>query len=170
MGIPIEGVPIGAFDFGAGPVGTGNVDTIVEHLGLAIVGGTSGTAAPIPIEMVSLQLKSVTPFDLGAGTDFHYVTLGGPSTGTMRITFDDADGGIFDSSLGVDFGIRKGSLTGPILFSDTLTLDGPAVPWKRYPDPEEVQRDGVNVFFAGAPSDRSKDFFPSSSRSMYRRV
>jgi len=112
QGDDFNGEPLGSFDFdgtnnGAfstsanGIQDTGTADTIVKRLEVASVPSTPDSDT-IDIELVALQLVSVQPINLGAGLDFHYVTLqsihGGPaSLGMMEITFDDANGGTFDS-------------------------------------------------------------------------
>src|SRR5690349_12266098 len=47
---PFKGVPLGTFNFGSGPVDTGNADTIVRRLGDA-----SPASPTIPIQLVALQ-------------------------------------------------------------------------------------------------------------------
>lgn len=158
-GVDFEGVPLGTFDFGDGNVGVGNADTIVERLDPAEVGSPPGTDT-IDIELVALQLRSVTPVDLGAGSDFHYITLQlvTPSTGTMDITFDSSGNfGTFDSAIDVFFDIRIGALHGTIIFSDVLNLSSSNVFWDRNPPPGAVLIAGVNHLLAG---DSSEDFFP----------
>lgn len=167
-GQPFMGVPLGGFDFG-GTIGfqsVGNADTIVQRLAPADVPGPvppSQTADPIPIELVALQLVSVNPIDLGGGLGFHYITLqsirGGPaSAGQMTITFDSDAGGTFSSFFDVFFDVRLGSLDGPILLSDTLTLSSNNVPWDRTPDPDAMEITGVNRFLNG--NNRNQDFWP----------
>ena len=160
-GAPFEGVPLGSFDFG-GSVGVesvGNADTIVERKEPAIVAG-SGETATIDIELVALQLKSVAPIDLGAGLDFHFVTLNPlvASTGMMDITFDDTTEGTFDSFFDVFFEIRIGALDGPIIALDDLRLSSRDTPWDRTPPPGAVLIEGVNRFLA-KPGDPSHDFW-----------
>ena len=133
MGHPFVGVPLVTYDFGL-PIGVRNVgstDTIVRRLVTA-----SAPSTTIPIELVALQLVSAMPINLGAGLDFHYVTLqsarGGPSsTGSMTINFDfSGSGGSFTSFFDVFFDIRIGALIGPIIFSDHDQLSPPGpVSW-----------------------------------------
>ncbi len=65
MGVQFVGVPLGTFNFpGIGVRNTGTTDTIIQRLSAASVPGPpTQTAAPIPIEIVALQLVSVTAFD-----------------------------------------------------------------------------------------------------------
>jgi hypothetical protein len=164
-GQPFTGVPLGTFDFG-GTIGVkevGNADTIVHRQSLASVDPFPNAAPPIPIELVALQLVSVNPIDLGAGLGLYYVTLqsvrGGPaSTGQMTITFDNPNGGTFDSFFDVFFDIRLNDLSGPIVLSDVLSLTSNDVPWNRTPDPLAVQILGVNRYLNGA--DAQEDFWP----------
>ena len=165
-GVSFEGVALGNFDFG-GTIGTkyvGATDTIMRRLDTALVSGPfPETAAPIDIELVALQLRSTTPVDMGAGLDFYYVTLqsGTPSTGQMKITFDSADGGTFDSFFDVFFDIRLGCLTCGIVMSSQLHLTT-ADPgqWGRNPPPQALEIDGVNRYLSGVSGDRSEDFWP----------
>lgn len=181
MGIPFEGVPLGSYDFGGaiGVQATDTTDTLVHRLQDAVPGldGVAGGSlffptppAPdtgiIEIELVQLQLRSIDPFDFGAGLDFHYVTLqsihGGPSSlGEMQIQFNpDGGGGTFDSVFPVFFDLRIGALNGPIIFSANLQLSlNPPMPWGRIPPPGALMIDGVNRFLAG-PLDPHHDFWP----------
>lgn len=161
-----EGVPLGDFDFGSGPAATGNTDTIVERIDPATVPGSGlpDTAAPIPIELVALQLRSVTPIDLdGPGPDpldFHFITLDpiNLSTGSMTITFDSPNGGTFDSFINVDFDIRVGAINGPVVFSDILQLGSSGTPWDRTAPPDSLLIPGVNDLLNGV--DNGADFHP----------
>jgi hypothetical protein len=177
---PLVGVPYGTFDFttgtdgdfgrGIGVKAVGDTDTIIKRRAIASVPGPPGalpqTAAPIPIEMVGLQLRSAAPVNIGAGLDFHYITLqsarGGPvSPGSMSITFSDVTGGTFSSFFDVFFDIRIGSLTGPILVSDTLPLSSSASPWGHEPLPGELLIDDVNNVLNNV--DRLADFHPRTA-------
>jgi len=157
---PFRGVPLGTFNFGNGDVAIFNTDTIVRRLGSATPGSPI-----VPIEMVALQLASVNQFNLGAGNDFHFVTLqsirGGPaSTGTITINFgpEGVPHGTFDSELTVHFDIRVGSLNGPIVFSNTLVLTASGVPWSHFPPLDAVLIPGVNFLLNG--QNQLNDFFP----------
>ena len=168
QGIDFMGVPLGTFNFGGliGVKPTGNADTIVQRKEPANVPVLPG-AAMIPIELVALQLMSVNPVDLdpGLGVDLHslFVTLqkvrGGPaSLGMMNITFNDPNGGTFDSFFDVVFDIRLDALNGPIGMSiqDQLTAGG--VPWNRTPPAGAVMIDGVNHLLDGETT--GGDFWP----------
>jgi len=161
----LVGVPLGSYNFGSGPVGVGDTDTIIHRLDnvtVAAVGNTGTTR----LEMVSLQLETAAPVDFGgAGLDNYFITLqstrGGPATlGSMGITFGSLDGGSFTSFFDVFFDIRKGSLNGAIVFSNTdalrLTSDG--ADWNRIAPPGAVVINGVNHFLNGLNNDM--DFWP----------
>lgn len=158
--IDVKGVPLGTFDFGSGPVNTGSADTIVERLGDA-----SPANPTINLELVALQFMSVTPINLGTGTDFLFVTLqsvrGGPaSLGIMTINFgpEGTPHGTFDSTLSVFFDVRVGSLTGEIIFSGHKTLTALGVAWTHFPPPDAVLIPGVNFLLNG--QNQLNDFFP----------
>ena len=141
MGAPFVGVPIGP----------GSTDTIVHRMANAdFPSGVGSSTAPIPIELVALNLVSAVPINLFAVTDFYYITLqsarGGPaSLGTMTIKLITADDGLpgtpqgtFDSFFDVFFDIRAGSLTGPIVFSNDLPLTNAGALWDANPAPGTV--------------------------------
>jgi hypothetical protein len=166
-GVNFMGVPLGTFNFG-GTVGvkaTGNTDTIVQRLSPATVPTTPGTASPIPIQLVALQLESVAPVDFGLGTGFYFVTLqsarGGPaSTGQMAITFNNGGtGGTFATSFfDVFFDVRLGALNGPIALSSDTMLNSSNNPWTRIPPPGSVVIPGANQNLDG--TDSNQDFWP----------
>ena len=167
LGISFEGIPLGPYDFGGPPEiqETDFTDTTVERLEPAVVGGP-GQTATVEIEIIALQLRSVDPVDLGAGTDFHYVTLqstrgGQASTGMMDIEFDDENGGLFASFFEVHFDIRIGALNGPIIFSDWLGMTSSNNPWGRIPPPGAVIIPGVNHLLKGDGT-VDQDFWPGT--------
>jgi hypothetical protein len=162
-GVPFKGVPLGTFNFG-GAIGTksvGNTDTIVQRQDQA-----TDASPAISTELLALHLISAVPTDFGLGVDFHFLTLqserGGPaSPGRMTINGLAAEGdphGTFDSFFDVFFDIRKGSLSGPIVLSDLLTLTSSGVPWSHLPPPGSLEIPGVNVLLNG--TDRTEDFWP----------
>jgi len=169
-GTPFNGLPLGSFDFGSsiGVQSTGNTDTIIQRLGSAIVPNSPlPQTTGVDTELVALQLVSATPINfLGFGLDFYYVNLqsarGGPaSLGSYSITFNNADGGTFDSFFDIFFDIRKGSLNGPIILSDQVQVTSIDAPWGRTPPPGAVLIDGANYKLNGV--DTSTDFWPPST-------
>jgi hypothetical protein len=168
---PLVGVPLGTFDFnnGKGAVWTGDTDTIVHRLD-SVTGVPLNPPDDFPaegttrLEMLALQLKTATPIDFGGlGLDTYYITLqsarGGPATvGSMTITFASDDGGTFSSFFDVFFDIRKGSLDGQIVFSDSLRLTNDDTPWDRDPPPGALLIDQVNHHLNGV--DNTQDFWP----------
>jgi len=138
-GAPFKGVPIGP----------GSTDTIVERLQNATLSGV-GSSATVPIELVSLNLVSAVPINLGAGLGLYYITLqsmrGGPaSTGEMTINYNTADDGVagtpegtFSSFFDVFFDVRFGALNGPIVQSDVLVLSNASALWDADPSPGTV--------------------------------
>ncbi len=160
-GVPFVGVPLGTFDFGSGPLGTGNADTIVYR----IVPASPGAAPITRAELVALQLMSADPVNFGLGLGTYFVTLqstrGGPlSSGFVSINFgsEGVPHGTFDSFFDVFFDLRFGSLTGPIALSGNALLTVVDVPWSHFPPPNAVEIVGVNTFLNG--SNRLTDFFP----------
>jgi hypothetical protein len=159
-GVPFAGVPLGTFDFGGGPLATGNADTIVHRLAIA-----DAPSEAISIELVALHLRSGVPTNFGLGVGTYFVTLqserGGPaSVGRMTINFgpEGSPHGTFDSFFDVFFDIRLGALDGPIALSDHLVQTAQGVPWNHLPPPGAVEIPGVNTLLNG--SDRLADFFP----------
>ena len=113
-GVPVmtfRGRPLGSFDFGAaGRHRVGRTDTIVRRL------DTATTASPtVRIELVGLLLESTN-------VPGYFVTpqsvrpLGLPSTGTLEFAFGrTGTGGALRSELMVNYDVRYGSPTGPIV-------------------------------------------------------
>jgi len=175
LGQNFQGVPLGTYDFG-GTIGVKNVgmtDTIVHR---TATDANTLVPATIPVQMLSLQLQSTTPFDPGAGTDFYYVTLqsnrsggeGGPGPATVGnlsnvIESNPPFGGTNDSFFDVFFDFRKGALNGPIVFSDELQLTATNNPWTHLPPPGTLLIDGVNHNLNG--TDGSTDFFTAGTES-----
>ena len=161
VGFPLfKGVPLGSFNFGSGPVNTGNADTIIQRLGDA-----SPANPTIALQVVALQFMSLDPINFGGGTNFLFITLqsvrGGPaSTGMMTINFgpEGSPHGTFDSTLDVFFDIRVGSLDGMIVFSGMKTLTALNVPWSHLPPADAILIPDVNFLLNG--QNQSNDFFP----------
>src|SRR5258708_39408506 len=57
---PLVGVPLGAYDFGSGPVAVGNTDTIVRRLSNVTV-AAAGNTAPTNLTVLALQLETAAP-------------------------------------------------------------------------------------------------------------
>lgn len=165
--IPFEGVPLGTFDFGSGPVGVGpDVDTIVERLDQATVPSAPATANTIDIELVALQLVSIAPIDLGFGPELLFATLDPttPSLGSMDITFDDANGGTWDSSLTINYLLHGGALNGPVRLAGQKVLAAVGEDWKHNPGSPPLnvpEINGVNHLLNGV--DVSHDFHSLSA-------
>lgn len=145
------------FDFG-GSIGVKNVgstDTIIQRLTAA----TGPTPQEIAIQMLALQLVSVSPINLGAGLGLYFITLqsarGGPaSTGKMTINFTPQT---FDSFFDVFFDLRFEDLNGPIVQSTNLQLSSSGVPWSNLAPPGSLLIDGVNNLLNG--SNTNNDFW-----------
>jgi hypothetical protein len=162
----VKGISLGTYDFGSGPVAIGNADTIIRRLAPTVGVTPPGSATPIPVQMVALQLQSSTPINFGGfGLDNYFVTLqsahgGSASNGQMTITFDGTgDAGTFSSFFDVFYDIRKGGLGGPVVGSGDQLFSGPDEPWNRTPPPAVPTIDTVNHRLNGV--DTSQDFWPS---------
>jgi hypothetical protein len=171
----LMGVPLGTFDFGnefgrgLGVQNTGTADSIVQRLQAAQVAG-AGQSATINVQIVALQLETTAPVNFnGNGLDNYFVTLqsihGGPaSTGTDTITFDSSGlGGTYSSSLTIIFDIRKGSLNGPIVDSESTTLTTDSTPWGNLPPTGAITIENVNRVLSGVSGDPTQDFFLNGS-------
>ena len=156
--VDFEGIPLGTFDFGSGPIDVGPTDTIIERIQLANLGGGSDT---IDIELVALSLVSVVPVDLGFGAGFEEIFINlntsSPSIqSTMTIT-DTGEGqphGDFDSTLNFSFDVT-GSVGG---FYATIekTITAIDQDWQHAPT-GSLLIDGVNHLLNTA--DESNDFW-----------
>lgn len=176
MGVPFVGVPLGTYDF-EGTIGVqsvGNADTIMHRLSSSTV-AVPGVAAPIPIELVQLQLVSAVPFPVEPGFAFYYITLqsnrtntdiypvGPHSTGAMTITFgpEPAPGeahGTFNSFFDVYFDIRVGALDGLIVDSGVLQMSSTGTEWGHDAPAGAAIIDYVNFELNG--TDGTNDFWP----------
>ncbi|MGD1277970.1 MAG: PEP-CTERM sorting domain-containing protein [Tepidisphaeraceae bacterium] len=168
--IPMEGVPLGTYDFG-GSIGVQNVgmtDTIVQRLDQAVAPSLPGAAPEISVQVDALQLRTVDQTNMGMGYGYYYVTLqslhgGTPSTGGLDISFNgDGSSGTFTSWLDIYCDIHYGALDGPIVGPEELVLAGVSpTNWAREPFatvPPAVVINGVNAFLNGV--DTSADFWP----------
>ena len=104
--VPLEGVPLGSSPE-CPPVDLGRTDTIVKRLADASLPAV-GSSDVIPIELVALQLRSVSPITVtysGINDELWDIEITisptTPSQGTMTITHSLPDGGTFDSQLQV---------------------------------------------------------------------
>jgi hypothetical protein len=160
---PFEGVPLGFFDFGSlGVYDTGNADTIIERVHDASGPGT----ILIAVRMLAMQMVSSTPIDVGAGLDLHYLTLQPtPSRGVLEVTEDPTSHGPPPPFHGVAnhdplnwrFDVRKGSLTGPVVLSDSKVLTSAATLWSHFSPPGALLIDGLNFRLNGV--DEQSDIF-----------
>jgi len=102
------GPPIGIVYFKGGAPCAGTADTMVERQAEAVVPPGGGTAPPIPIQIVCLSLRSISPVSIG-GTFYNVFVKLDPAhladdTGTMTISESaDFKVGTFNSSLNVYF-------------------------------------------------------------------
>ena len=161
MGFEFAGVPLGSFNFGLGPTGrdTGSADTIIRRVS-EIDFPDLPRPQTVDIEIVALHLRSIVPIDLGAGLDFHFITLQQDlaSLGQMIIDFVDELGGLLSTVIDLAFDVRLGSFDGPIVFSDILQLSTSGVPWDHVAPTGAFQLDGINRNLNGL--DTSADFWP----------
>jgi hypothetical protein len=156
------GVPLESFDFGSGPVPTGETDTIVQRLHSATGPGT----VSIIVRLLAMQMVSTTPIDLGFGSDFHYLTLqAAPSRGMLQWTEEPglhgppppAHGVAHYEPLNWRYDVHLGSLGGPVVQSDSKILTSSPTPWSHFAPPDALLIPGVNSSLNGA--DNTSDFF-----------
>jgi hypothetical protein len=100
----------GTVSFGGDPLITfqgqdvGNADTVVEREQTSL-NAAGSPSDPVPIEMRALSLVGLQPIEVltGSGTELWAVrarlSASRPSTGTIRVTQSDQNGGTFDSSI-----------------------------------------------------------------------
>jgi hypothetical protein len=162
----LVGVRLGTYDFGGGPVNVGTTDTIIHRTADASVSAVGQTAMNVPFTVAALQMETAAPVNFnGVGMDNYFITLqsvhGGPaSTGTANITFLSTGGGYFTSTFDVAFDIRKGSLNGLIVASETLPLTNTnGVYWEHDPPPlGAVLISRINHLLDGRNT--NEDFWP----------
>lgn len=153
--------PLGSYNFG-GSVGVqpvGNADMIIRR-----TSDSSGNPAAIAIQLVALQL--VTPILVNfesAGLDFYYLTLNGvQDPGQMSVSFANDLGGTFTiNSLPMSYDVRKGSPTGTVVLSDSVTLTMGSQGWGRTAPANAVAIAGVNLNLNGA--NNARDFWSAGN-------
>ena len=169
----VEGFPIGQFDFGSGPVSTGQADTIVRRTAAASESGPFD----IPIEIHALSLKSVAPLDLSphAGFGDIYITLSAPSLsgGSYNaLEFFGLGQGLYQAQFLFDYEVRFNAPDGPVIQtgpfqpgSMDLLSNFPTL-WEHFPsdDPADRVIPGVNSLLNG--SDPFEDFFLSQNNAL----
>jgi len=162
---PFVGVPLGTYNFGAGPKNTGATDTILHRLG-PVTNLADGASQTINLAMVALSLRSQNQIDWSAfgGIANEYVkTVNLVDTGsTMTIHNSVADlsplaeGGTFDSLLNFTFqleGVTSGIKSSVVSFSLSQT----GATWGHVPLFNCVLINGVNNKLNG--SDHVNDFY-----------
>lgn len=126
--IPFQGNPSAIVFACTG--GTGNADTIVERLNVASIASPT-----IPIEIVALELVSVSPVDIGNGPEDLFVSLnadlGGSQMTINGLSTETNPHGTFDSTLDFAADLR-GSVSG-FIATQGIILDSTAVPWNHGP-------------------------------------
>ncbi len=126
--VPLEGVPFDSFDPGTGAVtGLSPTDTIVERLQDA---GPTGFPDTIDIEIVALELKSVSPitvtFNGGQDPEIWDLEVQVPPNdpnqviGSMTVRHEGANGGTFDAVLPVKPDLTFTKVSNPL---DVRVLD-----------------------------------------------
>lgn len=167
--LQVVGDPLAMFDFGDGLVDVGLADTIVQRLGDAESSGTG--AASVDIELVALSLRSVAPVDVGTTSpELLYIGLdSAPSVGSYDFTFfevpqDDVFIGEVTAQIDVNYAVRIGSPTGPLLETGAVSLGSQfPISFSHFPtglspfDVPDLLIDGVNFLLDGFSQEA--DFF-----------
>jgi PEP-CTERM motif len=166
--VPFVGVPLETFDFemGSGPVPTGNTDTVVQRLD-RIDAPAPGTEAQSRVLLRAMQLVSESRIDPGFGEDFYFLTLqaGMLSDGMMAFTeFGGSHGPpppphAFFRYVFINwhFDLRKGSLAGPAVASDTKVLSSAFIPWSHFPPLDAMLITDVNFRLGGMACELGTD-------------
>ena len=153
-GIHFGGVPLGTFDFGSGPVGVGNADTIIQRT--QAVNASGGTTN---LSVRALQLKSETQV-MG---HYLYALLDQAAQAAwesdlthniMKINATTFDAINFRAW----FQIHADSLDGAIVDSGFADLSSNDSPWRNEPPAGAVLIDGVNHNLNGV--NENADFWP----------
>jgi len=129
-GYAFQGDPTGNYNFGLpyGMESTFCTDTIVQRLSDASITGDSGSNPSVEFILSQLDLVSTTPLTIYGHGGYFYITLqsqdgtGPASTGQMTINWNTPTSGTFSSSLDVYFDMHYGTLDGPIVKQDNVTL------------------------------------------------
>ena len=156
----LMGVPLGTFNFGSGPVNTGDTDTIIQRLTTATV-ANAGDSTTVNLKVNALQLETTAQVNfMNLGLNNYFITLdpNTASTGSMTLTFGGPGGGTFSSSLDLTLDIHSGALNGPVVDTETLMLQNNNEVWGRTPPPGSVLINGVDYLLNG--TDTSADFWP----------
>jgi len=155
FGTPFDGVPLGTYNFGGsiGVQNVGPVDTIIERFpGVSSPGGSVGLA------IAALQLETAIPTSLDGGpVGFYFLTLQSAQGGPLSLGLESIGFGpnTFSSSLDVNYDLRFGSLTGPIVSSGSYVATSSGT-WTHSPAGVTTLIPGVNYMLDGA--DTSEDF------------
>jgi len=170
--IQFMGVPLGSF---SGEF-TGTADTIVQRQRDAILPGP-GIPDTVPIELVALSLHSVSPITVtynggccGESWDVRVrESPSRPSTGTMTITKQHPNGGVFSSEFVVQplfvfvradnaqRNLDVGQVPLPPESIEKLTLRAPSVPWVHTCPPPVLQNPLLNPDFCASATDTGKE-------------
>jgi hypothetical protein len=155
-GIPFVGVPIGSFNFGSGPVSTGNTDTIVQRLD-----NVSSPSGNTGLEIRALQLRS----SVQMSGHFLFATLDNLLEPIGLMTIDITGGTFITLDLPVNFRIHNDSFAGPdagfcgptTICSVDFTTNN--VTWGRNPPPFALLIGGVDYQLNG--TNTNNDFWPA---------
>lgn len=157
-GVNFQGVPLGTYNFGGGPVGVGNTDTIIQRTQDAVAAG--GSSATINAQIVALQLESVAP--VNGHTLFLTLDPTMASTGQTTINFNsNGTGGTFSSFFDVFFDLHTDSLNGTIEQKGDIKLMSDGGMWSRIAPPGAVTINGINNLLDGV--DTNQDFWSTTS-------
>jgi hypothetical protein len=104
--VRFRGYPLRKFHHKGNEFHIGYTDTVVERKKDVEIKG-QGQSGETPIELVALSLRSAEPLEVQVGNDVQLwdvrvsVSRKKPSTGSMTITLNNENGGVFDSVLNI---------------------------------------------------------------------
>jgi len=160
FGTPMVGAPLGTYDFGSGIRNVGNTDTIVRRETSI---DDSGPQANMTLsEILVMHLVTTANVDFGLGSGLYYLTLQS-ERGAMLESVGGSNfsqspgGGTYNELFNLKYDLRKGSPTGPIAVSNSISFGHPDTAWTRVAPPGALLFNGRNNLLNG--TDNALDFW-----------